>query len=622
MDLPPQLWRAVLKRCDKDARMRVARVSPAWLTRVTAWFPRVAALLYPELGALLRHVPDPGPQWLGRLGDLTLSVTPSARFSRKRIVDVLALDDVPRRRKTVFIRHKWVAMWADPRELSYHNFENILTTRLPGAAARARETARDGDHLLLDLHLSGAVKGALDALEPLALAPPNPYQRGGKRVIFHDAQLAADLTTTLARFAPPVARAAFHAVNAVFRMNWFQPGEVFRPHYDTPFTHMRERLFSLFTLLVYLDEPGDGERVVLVLDGRAVRVPLAGVSAVVFPQRLEHAGVTVAARKRFLRTELIYRVEEGGVVPAPGASHLFNRAVYMTDTPSATALYQAAAAAHWRLPPPEGRPSPGGASPDPVPADVAVVRFGGVVWAADGHNFWFHRDTPVRAAAALVVLDFFKCLAKLTSRAAMPLARAVHELASPDNAVRPFQPRRLVKVIPPDKPGDARDACGCTRSCPVEGYTVCAEDLRRQFRDFLLGVRRGFCASVLGARVYMHAKNIHVSDHQIRFGRVDTPGINFAACQLMEGTFGTRPFGHAVPNDLPPLQHARRTVDGVDVLHISATFFDNAWCMTGPVAIDHPAKTPDTGLESFEPRVAACEPVHFPDADEEMWFSE
>jgi hypothetical protein len=201
------------------------------------------------------------------------------------------------------------AVFVDPEELSYHNFENII--RLDSWFDRKKEETKDIQFEMKDMVQIQSDKavytfklgGSLDVLKELHeldlyAKPLNASTRGGKRAIFHSSALSKALTEAIrnsdfleslkalrvdeeetsqqedkkakkAKAKKDKRRAkkkaknkkekkaeqskSFAFVNYVFRLNRFLPKDAkFETHRDTPYYDATRRQVSKYTLIIYL----------------------------------------------------------------------------------------------------------------------------------------------------------------------------------------------------------------------------------------------------------------------------------------------------------------------------------------------------------------------------------
>ncbi|MFC5187161.1 hypothetical protein [Actinomadura harenae] len=349
---------------------------------------------------------------------LAVSWHPTARFKAVRFVDAELIDEEVREyfARPIDDAQYLVAVFADPHELSYRTFENILPLDRLFMDVPLEFGLDDPEEFAegaysFSMRLPDATRAALEGLDSLNLyVPPlNAGSRGGERFVFHSALLAEALAPAMAQAMPEAAMDGFSHVNPVFRCNRFEPGDAnFHRHRDTPYRDAARKHVSRYTVLLYLTG-GSGEgQPVLDLTGGGSLTEIPTLTCVVFDQRYEHEGAPYRdGQKIFLRTELVFG--EAGLGNDPEIGALFSKATYLTGESvfapelarHADAYYDQVAAAHWNGLAPTGA------------GDGAFVhkRFRGVEFVANGYDFWFAKGDDVTAAecAAITLLDYFNC---------------------------------------------------------------------------------------------------------------------------------------------------------------------------------------------------------------------
>jgi hypothetical protein len=356
------------------------------------------------------------PEPVAQVDGLDLSFYPGGRFRQVRFIDERCLDAS---RRALVARSgaspSLLVVFVDPQEFSFRTFENLIPLDhhfdphpVELTLADPRPLGARCEAWSCALRASEATRDALQRLDTLGLyVPPlDTSARGGQRFIFRSAPLAEALTRAIRErlldaFGPP---GRFVHVNPVFRCNRFEPGdERFHRHLDNPYFDRDRRHISRYTVLLYLT-CGEGSPALQLGDDVALTA-IDALTCVVFDQRLEHEGAPYTdGRKVFLRSELIFEVDELTEVPAAGES--FARACYLTgESLSVPALashvnaqFHRAAAAH------QGAPTPGGDAPGPF----IHREFRGLHFVSNGYDFWFPRGgLSLPQCAALALLDFF-----------------------------------------------------------------------------------------------------------------------------------------------------------------------------------------------------------------------
>ena len=522
---------------------------------------------------------------------------PTARHKAVRFVEAWRIDaDV----RDLFARPSeeaphLAAVFADPRELSFRTFENIipldglfdgaamafeLSDRVelaPGAFSFAIRLP-EGDRALLE---------RLDALD-LYVPPLNAASRGGDRFIFHSALLADALTQAVAKAMPESLMDGFSHVNPVFRCNRFEPGDAnFHRHRDTPYYDAARRQVSRYTVLLYLT--GGSADPALDLSGAAALTEIGPFTCVIFDQQYEHEGAPYRdGRKVFLRTELIFTDAEVTHDPEIGA--LFSKACYLTGesifAPElaryADASYNRVAAAHW-----EGLTSGGGREP------FVHKRFRGVDFVANGYDFWFPKSEGLTLpeCAAITLLDYFNCKLGDTPFRALCESTVIeaegtgwipgflqeHRREGGDPAVPAFDKSMLFPE--PEEDDDIYIRC-----CPFHSTWYDPRrhdeinDLYRRAQTFAAAHITPAAILMMGEDVVLDPDRFVIRGNQIHVlgGRSLTP-VNFAACWNNESrpdnylevaaTVGVADFL------VPPILFTETDT----VYHLRFDFFRNTW---------------------------------------------
>lgn len=541
------------------------------------------------------------------LDGLAVSWHPTARFKAVRFIDAERIDAGVREqfaRPSELAPHL-AAVFADPRELSFRNFENIVpldrwfadTPLELGLSAPAELT--DGVHTSV-LRLPDAARARLEGLDALDLyVPPlNAATRGGERFIFHSALLAEALTGAVTDAMPASFLEGFSHVNPVFRCNRFEPGDArFHRHRDTPYYDAARGQISRYTVLLYLTGGSGGSGgPTLDLTGGVALADVESFSCVIFDQRYEHEGAPFHdGRKVFLRTELIF-AQDPGVTHDPEIGALFSKACYLTGesvfAPElaryADACYNQVAAAHWH-------------GLDVRPARQAYVhkRFRGVHFVANGYDFWFGRSETLSLAecAAITLLDYFNCT--LGGSAFRDLCAAEVIEAEDDAWVRPFLNGKTAEDGGPGRAAVREPAvAGFDKSalfpeseqtddvcCPFHDFgafdpTRLDEivDLNERAQSFAKAHIMPAPILMLGEDVVLDPERFVIRGNQIQvLGKEALAPVNFAACWNAGGfpanyidvaaTVGTAHFL------VPPILFSE-TEDGY---HLQFDFFRNSW---------------------------------------------
>ncbi len=142
-----------------------------------------------------------------------------------------------------------------------------------------------------------------------------PDLRNNARVMEDDVDTAAELWRRIEPVMPPAwrrvdRRGAAHlpvGLNERLRFYRYDPGEYFAVHRDAPYIR-DNRVFSLLTLLLFLNDDFTGGETRILEPRYACEVaPLRG-SALCFSHRLLHEGAAVTAGTKYiLRSDVMYR---------------------------------------------------------------------------------------------------------------------------------------------------------------------------------------------------------------------------------------------------------------------------------------------------------------------------
>lgn len=411
----------------------------------------VSGLLDPAEQDLLRRVvdivddsPDVG---CAEVDGMTVRFYPSASFKTVKFIEDLNTKvrdrpDVVPFFAQVLDTPRLFAVFVDPIELSFHNFENIVPMDrwLEAQLSRTSSAEQSMDLCLTDieavppsadiwtLKLGGEDSAILRRLAALDLytTPLNKASRGGERFIFNSTLLSKALTSTiktsgiLSQLEPDPSSFAF--VNYVFRCNRFQPGDApFKGHLDTPYYDSARSQVSRYTLLVYLSPGSNGAGVLQVNDTTLTTIS-DDIICVIFPQQHIHSGRPfLSTTKLFLRTELIFTDASLSKKKhkSPQIASLFSSACYLTSHVSAAtlpfaaeldaqahALFERANAFHWTL----DQPTP------PLPPICLHKRYQAIPFLTNGHDYWFPTlpGLTLPDCALLAFLDYYNV--KLSSR--------------------------------------------------------------------------------------------------------------------------------------------------------------------------------------------------------------
>lgn len=361
-------------------------------------------------------------------GGMTISFYPSASFKMVKFVD--GLDSSSKQGILPYFAQvletpKLHAVFVDPCELSYHNFENIVPLDSWIEAQTAALTTKLGEVAEVEpgvdvwtAKLQGPDTELIKRLSSLELyaAPLNKATRGGKRFIFHSAHLSKALTSAVIE-SGLITRLAggkfensdFAFVNYVFRCNHFTLGDSkFATHRDTPYYDAMRQQVSRYTLLLYLSS-GKNDDGVLSINNNTTRFnEIDAFTCIVFDQRHEHQGYPFTATdKVFLRTELVFNDADISRGHSQIAS-LFSEACYMIGQSvfdqeleaNAHESFERANSLHWAIE----------STASTKPPVYLYKQYRGFRFLTNGYNYWFAQsktENNLVDCAMLAVLDYF-----------------------------------------------------------------------------------------------------------------------------------------------------------------------------------------------------------------------
>lgn len=361
-------------------------------------------------------------------GGMTISFHPSRNFSIMKFIENLD-DKLDTDQSNLYAKlmemPKLFAVFVNPADLSYHNFENIVPLDLWLESTLSKQQTPELELSLTDpiqvqkdrevftCTLQGAAGLLLKDLSSLDLyvAPLNKGTRGGDRFIFHSALLSKTLTEALKssnvldKLGEGRLSSSFEFVNYVFRCNRFDPEDSnFHSHLDTPYYDANRSHISKYTLLMYLT-PGRNAPVLRVKDVSLDEVD--EMTCVIFDQRYEHEGRPfLDGRKVFIRTELVFqddKLDHNEKIAA-----LFSEACYMTGqsvfdkdlAAYAHDCFERANSLHWAVEQSAAQP-----------LIYLSKLFQGIRFLTNGYNYWFPRSSGIDAkdCALIALLDYFNC---------------------------------------------------------------------------------------------------------------------------------------------------------------------------------------------------------------------
>lgn len=526
------------------------------------------------------------------ISGMNISFHPSTTYMMPRFVEDLdkkMSSPKAARYAQVMNAPRLFAVFVNPADLSYHNFENIVpmdswfewkasldTTQTMDLSLESMKQERENREIFT-CKLAGASSSLLKDLTALDLYtnPLNKATRGGGRFIFHSSTLSNALTKAvrsskvLDSLADGRLNSSFEFVNYVFRSNRFKPEDAkFSNHRDTPYYDRSRSHVSKYTLLIYLST-GQNDPVLQVDDTSLNE--MSEMTCVIFDQRYKHMGQPYReGDKLFLRTELIFK--DKNLRHDEAVAAVFSEACYMSGqsifdealAAHADACFELANAQRWKV-----------ERSIEKPTVYLHKTFQNVEFLTNGNSYWFAKGGAIdaRGCAILAVLDYFNCKIGqrpfcliLKSRTVdkhltgteqiWELLRARETPSTPN--IRRMQSKDLDSLIKQtlDKPFNFQrqledwdgepeeledfdedgDGCCLTHSFPMFNPWL-NEDIMASYKiccDYSLGKLRKAPILLLGQEIILNESRITISGDKIYILREnDEEGlapINFAAC--------------------------------------------------------------------------------------------
>ncbi|KAK0619134.1 hypothetical protein B0T14DRAFT_431049 [Immersiella caudata] len=484
------------------------------------------------------------------------------------------------------------AVFVDPVELSFHNFENIvpldqwMETKLSTEPELSLEladvqNAQPGPDVWT-AKLQGSITPLLKELSALDLfvVPLNKGARGGERFIFHSTILSKAFTEAISSSGilprlsdGKLSPSDFAFANYVFRCNRFAPGDAkFSAHRDIPYYDAARSQVSKYTLLVYLSS-GTNPNGALEVNGTTL-TDIDEFTCVIFDQRHEHEGRSfVDTDKVFLRTELVFNDRE--LDTNPKIAPLFSEACYMAgqsifDEELASYAHQCferANSLHWAV---EKNAS--------EPPAYLYKQYLGFKFLTNGYDYWFVTKSQNGSGAAdcaiVAVLDYLNCkIGNQGPLRALCRSTTIREtitshcsafqlLSSPESTPddksqpttlprlseqtieslfkqstpTPFTPRPHPSWVEPDEE-DSEPEDGC---CPMHCWTTFNawnnDDVAKEYRACCKFTTKQLLSTpiiFLGEEILLNDKQVEIRGDKIlihTFEGRESTRFNFAAC--------------------------------------------------------------------------------------------
>lgn len=226
---------------------------------------------------------------------------------------------------------KFYILFINPLDLSYHNFENIIdiNDKFEPINLTPKTLFVSKNYIKFEIDSCPCLKN-LD-IKQFYSDPVNSSQRGGSRFIFRSQDLAQNIENIIRYLNVPYLTKDLVCVNDVFRYNKFRPTDKnFANHYDIPYSDRQNCLYSVYTLIIYITAPLNKLDIPLSIENNDVHIN-NDYTCVLFNQKLKHTGnIYNENDKIFIRTELIYKIDESLLDNDKSIAKIFNSACYMT----------------------------------------------------------------------------------------------------------------------------------------------------------------------------------------------------------------------------------------------------------------------------------------------------
>jgi len=349
------------------------------------------------------------------INNLEVAPYPTASHKMVRFIDQEADGENPILEEC-FVRNElgFLIGFVDPRDLSFHNFENIVNLDSlfkveEDFSISNFQKHEDNELYTFDLADKNSTLLSLDKCG-LYTTPVNKLSRGGERFIFVSKLLGDYLSSALKKGIPDkdLINNRFRFVNYVFRYNKFKPSDrKFTSHYDTPYHDPARKHYSKYTLILYLT-PGTAAPVLSIDNGKLNIDTIENnglIKGVIFDQKYEHEGKSfVDTDKIFMRSELVYEYSQKELSFDPDISRKFNIACYMTKqsvfNPElekyASECFNQVAQARLNL------------ATAKFTEDILISKkYHGIPFVTNGYDYWFQKDISLKTAAVMTLLDYF-----------------------------------------------------------------------------------------------------------------------------------------------------------------------------------------------------------------------
>ena len=491
---------------------------------------------------------------------------PTAKNKMVRFLDAEPLEEGSIE-ENCFIRNElgFLIIFVDPCELSYHNIENIISLdslfqmqtkfkiedyKRHEKYAIAKFDLTDHENILLSLDKFG-----------LYTRPLNNIARGGERFIFSSEKLSEYLTNAIKNLNDKdLSDPAFMFVNYVFRYNKFRKGEKsFLSHFDTPFYDPIKKLYSKYTLILYLTEGKSDPNPVISFQNQKVRIleiKTGGkIRGIIFDQKYEHEGNSfIDNDKIFIRSELIYNFSADSLNYCELISKQFNIACYLTKQSlfkpelqkMASDYFNQIAEARLNL------------SKNKITTDILIFKsLKDLCFITNGFDYWFHKEIAIKDCAFITLLDSMNCKIKDFSGSFNTLTYDIvldPEINSISEIYQYLEkhtknkillkkefpnPKWQKKVLQPISYKTLEDQC-CYTHYRNDDFYLKSRQVRMIYDKKVKEnearwekIKNNYHLIIYDKEVYINSSKMEIIDNYILFAG-NIPPVNFAACQSGE----------------------------------------------------------------------------------------
>lgn len=300
---------------------------------------------------------------------------------------------------------KFYIGYVDKSEQSYDTFENIIPIdSVINFDKVSVDTFRNMSDDIWSCHVNNS--SSLLEIDKLNIYSEidNSNERGGQRAIFLSIKLSDILTNELKKIADEKFLTNFRMVNSVFRFNKFKPTDnLFKRHYDTPFSDKSHSMYSKYTMIIYLTS-GENPKGILKFNEDEIIQSIKTGNCIIFDQSKNHKGRPfIDEDKFFIRTELIYYIPPHEMEQDSNLASYFNSACYFTKMSKTSPEYSLHASRLFN----ELAPLRFQETRDEIKVPLIIKRLNGVIYITNGNNYYFSKKYSLKYIATLILQDYF-----------------------------------------------------------------------------------------------------------------------------------------------------------------------------------------------------------------------